>query len=185
MTFVEVQELSRAFWGSRALLTAVELDVFTAVAAGAAAPEVAGRIGADPRATEMLLNALVALDLLTKTQGVFYNTEVAAQYLSDQSPRSRRAGLMHTVHLWDRWSTLTRTRAQRSTGEPGADIKPGRRMGRRVHCRHARPGGDDGPGTGRGSGDQRRPPHVGRGRRFRRLLDRVRRGRSPASRGRA
>jgi predicted O-methyltransferase YrrM len=109
MTFVEVQELSRAFWGSRALLTAIELDVFTAVAAGAGAAEVAGRIGADPRATEMLLNALVALGLLTKTKGVFYNTEVAAQYLSDQSPRSRRAGLMHTVHLWDRWSTLTQT----------------------------------------------------------------------------
>jgi SAM-dependent methyltransferase len=107
LTFVEVQELSRAFWGSRALLTAVELDIFTAVASGSSAPEAARKICADPRATEMLLNAMVALGLLTKTGGIFKNTEVAAQYLSDQSPRSWRAGLMHTVHMWDRWSKLT------------------------------------------------------------------------------
>ncbi len=107
MTFEGLLEAARGFQQSRAVLTAVELDVFTALGDGAAAPEVAGRLGADPRATEMLLNALVALGVLTKHDGIFRNTPVTAECLSDHSPRSRRAGLMHTVHLWDRWSTLT------------------------------------------------------------------------------
>jgi SAM-dependent methyltransferase len=109
LTFEEAQALARGFFASRALLTAIELDVFTAVADGSDTSQVAGSIGAEPRATEMLLNSLVALGLLTKRQGVFRNTDVAAEYLSDRSPRSRRAALMHTVNLWDRWSTLTET----------------------------------------------------------------------------
>jgi hypothetical protein len=107
VTLAELQELSRAFWGSRAVLTAIELDVFTAVGDGAGAPEVAVRIGADPRATEMLLNALVALGILTKIDGVFGNTTMSATYLSDRSPQSHRSAVMHTVHMWERWSTLT------------------------------------------------------------------------------
>jgi len=107
MTFDELLEAARAFQESRILLTAVELDVFTALGEGAAAPEAAARLGADPRATEMLLNALVALGALTKEQGTFRNTPMTARRLSDQSPESERAGVMHMVHLWDRWSTLT------------------------------------------------------------------------------
>ena len=49
----------RGFQESRVVLTAVELDLFTAVGSGATAAEVAARVGGDPRATEMLLNALV------------------------------------------------------------------------------------------------------------------------------
>ncbi len=107
MTLSELQELSRAFWGSRAVLTAIELDVFTAIGDGARAPDVAAGIAADPRATEMLLNAVVSLGILTKADGVFYNTGMSAMYLSDRSPQSRRSALMHTVHMWERWSTLT------------------------------------------------------------------------------
>jgi predicted O-methyltransferase YrrM len=108
MTFDELLETARGFQASRALLTAVELDVFTALGEGATAPEAAARLGADPRATEMLLNALAALGVLTKEHGVFHNTPMAAEYLSDQSPESERAAVLHTAHLWDRWSALTR-----------------------------------------------------------------------------
>jgi predicted O-methyltransferase YrrM len=107
MTFDELMETARSFQESRILLTAIELDVFTALGEGAAAPEAAARLGADPRATEMLLNALAALGTLTKRQGIFHNTPMTAQYLSDHSPASERAGLMHMAHLWDRWSALT------------------------------------------------------------------------------
>ncbi len=108
MTFEEFQEKARGFQESRALLTAVELDVFTAVAEGATASEVAGKLHADPRGMEMLLNALVTLGALIKQDGVFRNTSMTAEWLSDQSPASERAGLMHVVHLWDQWSALTR-----------------------------------------------------------------------------
>jgi predicted O-methyltransferase YrrM len=38
---------------------------------------------------------------------VFSNASVSLRYLADGSPDDARAGLTHTVHLWDRWATLT------------------------------------------------------------------------------
>ncbi len=95
------------FRESRALLTAVELDVFSKVGKGADAATVAAAIGTDPRATEALLNALVALGVLAKRDGSFSNTPVAARYLAAGGEHDSRAALMHTVHLWPRWTTLT------------------------------------------------------------------------------
>ena len=93
---------------SRALLTAVELDVFTSIGGDAAtAPEVAARIGTHEGATEMLLNALVALGLLTKANGRFRCGQVARQHLSSDSPEDRRSSFMHLGNLWETWSTLT------------------------------------------------------------------------------
>jgi (2Fe-2S) ferredoxin/SAM-dependent methyltransferase len=103
----DLQQAIRGYQDSRVLLTAVELDVFTAVGAGAVAAEVAARIGTDPRATESLLNALVALEVLTKHDGAFANTPAAARYLAAGGKDDSRAALMHTAHLWARWSTLT------------------------------------------------------------------------------
>ena len=64
----------RGFQESRVILTAVELDLFAAVGNGARADEVSARIGSDPRATEMLMNALVAMGLLDKQDAIFRNT---------------------------------------------------------------------------------------------------------------
>jgi (2Fe-2S) ferredoxin/SAM-dependent methyltransferase len=97
----------RAFQESRVILTAIELDVFTAVGSGATSLEVAATVGTDPRATEMLLNVLVALGLLAKEGTRFSNTSTAARYLAAGGKNDARAGLMHTVNLWSRWSTLT------------------------------------------------------------------------------
>ena len=97
----------RAFQESRALLTAVELDLFSAVGQGATAEQTASRLQTDERATEMLMNALVALEMLQKKDGVFRNTQLAAQYFTEGSADNVRLAMMHTVYLWDRWSTLT------------------------------------------------------------------------------
>ncbi len=103
MTSEELLNTIRGFQESRALLTAVEFDLFANIEGGATAAEAAARISADPRATEMLLNALTALGVLEKRGGVYYNTPVAAEQLTGDS----RMALMHQVHLWERWSTLT------------------------------------------------------------------------------
>jgi (2Fe-2S) ferredoxin/predicted O-methyltransferase YrrM len=104
----ELNDRIRAFQESRALLTALELDLFTAVGDGAAAQDVAARVHTDPRATEMLLHALASLRLLVKREAVFYNSPAAARYLAAGSPDNARPALLHTVHLWHRWSTLTK-----------------------------------------------------------------------------
>ncbi|HUU12502.1 MAG TPA: methyltransferase [Terriglobia bacterium] len=103
----DVMQRMRAFQESRVILTAVELDVFTAVGPGARSDEVAKKIATDPRATEMLMNALVATGMLTKEGGLFRNTPIAARFFAEGSPNDTRAATMHTVHLWRRWSTLT------------------------------------------------------------------------------
>ena len=103
----DLQRSFNVFRESRALLTAIELDLFSAVGTGTDAKTVARKIGADPRATEALLNSLVALEVLTKRDGVFGNTAAAARYLAAGGEHDSRAALMHTAHLWTRWSTLT------------------------------------------------------------------------------
>ncbi|MCG6954786.1 MAG: methyltransferase domain-containing protein [Gemmatimonadetes bacterium] len=103
----DLHQSINGFRDSRAILTAVELDLFTVLGGGGDAPGVAERLGADPRATEALLNALVAIGLLEKSQGTFTNGPVAARYFVEGAEHDSRAAIMHTVHLWPRWSTLT------------------------------------------------------------------------------
>ncbi len=97
----------RGFQESRVILTAIELDVFTAVGARTAAADVAKHCGTDPRATEMLLNALTAMGLLTKRDGLFENTPTSARYFAADGKNDARAALGHTAHLWLTWSKLT------------------------------------------------------------------------------
>jgi precorrin-6B methylase 2 len=103
-----IMELSRAFQASRVFLTGYEMDVFSVLGdEEKTSYEVASAIGADRRGTNRLLNALCALDLLTKSAERYANTPVAAKYLVKGKP-DYQFGLMHTVHLWDSWTTLTK-----------------------------------------------------------------------------
>jgi hypothetical protein len=43
----------------------------------------------------MLLNALVALEILRKKEEVFSNTQLADQYLAEGSPDNVRLAMMH------------------------------------------------------------------------------------------
>jgi (2Fe-2S) ferredoxin/ubiquinone/menaquinone biosynthesis C-methylase UbiE len=103
----DLNQTLRGYMESRALLTALELDVFTAVGSAATAAEVAQKISTHPRATEMLLNALVATGMLTKQQGVFHDTATTARFFTEGSKDNARHGLIHTANIWHRWSNLT------------------------------------------------------------------------------
>ena len=111
----------RAFQESRALLTAVELDVFGAIGDGtSSARDVASRIGAHPRTTAMLLDALVACGALTKSGDVYRNTPATESSLTGEG----RMATMHAVHLWDTWSTLTQAvKAGTCVQRPGVEAR--------------------------------------------------------------
>ncbi len=100
-------QMIRGFMPSRCLLTALELDLFTAVGEGANAEQIGTKIHADGRAVGMLLNALVALGLLTKTGEDYKNTPDSARFFVQSSKDNHRNGLLHTANIWHRWSTLT------------------------------------------------------------------------------
>jgi SAM-dependent methyltransferase len=102
-----VMEIASGFKRSRILLTACELDIFTALGNGArTSAGVAKVIETDQRATDRLMNALCAMDLLDKKDGVFANAPLAARFLVKTSPHYI-VSLAHSNQLWDSWNTLT------------------------------------------------------------------------------
>jgi (2Fe-2S) ferredoxin/methylase of polypeptide subunit release factors len=103
----ELNQFMRGFMESRLFLTAVELDLFTAIGNGAKAADIAKAIQTDPRATEALLNALTAIQVLEKENNAFKNTPLTTKYLVKGSEHDSRIATMHVVGLWHRWSTLT------------------------------------------------------------------------------
>ncbi|MGB9282831.1 MAG: methyltransferase dimerization domain-containing protein, partial [Candidatus Sulfotelmatobacter sp.] len=102
-----LDQMIRGYMPSRCLLTALELDIFTAVAEGANAEEIGAKIHANARAVGMLLNALVALGLLSKSGEVYQNTPESARFFVQGSKDNHRHGLLHMANIWHRWSTLT------------------------------------------------------------------------------
>lgn len=103
----ELEQSIRGFQESRIILTAIELDLFTAAGDGAALDAIASRCSTDSRATRLLLDALAALGLLAKSDGRWRTTPVSKRFLAAGGPNDARAALMHQAGLWDRWSTLT------------------------------------------------------------------------------
>ncbi|MDP8225064.1 MAG: methyltransferase [Candidatus Lernaella stagnicola] len=103
----ELQILARGFQRSRVFLTAMELDLFSALGdEPRTATELAERVGADARAVDRLANVLVVLGLLEKRGDEFANTELAAERLVRGKP-GYIANLAHINDMWKTWSTLT------------------------------------------------------------------------------
>ncbi len=102
-----LDQIIRGYMPSRCLLTALELDIFTAVGDGANAEQIGRLIHANVRAVGMLLNALVALGLLSKSGDDYKNTPESARFFFQGSKDNHRNGLLHTANIWHRWSTLT------------------------------------------------------------------------------
>jgi (2Fe-2S) ferredoxin/predicted O-methyltransferase YrrM len=102
-----LEQMIRGFMPSRCILTALELDIFTAVGDGANAEQIGTRVHANGRAVGMLLNALVALGLLSKSGDDYKNTRESARFFAQGSQDNQRNGLLHTANIWHRWSTLT------------------------------------------------------------------------------
>ncbi len=102
--------LARGYMPSRIFLTALELDVFGQLGNDElSASHLAKKMQTDERATEILLNALVGMELLKKKGELFANVKELAGFLMPGTPDYEGGGLSHNVHLWDRWSHLTET----------------------------------------------------------------------------
>ncbi|BCA54369.1 putative O-methyltransferase, family 2 [Nitrospira sp. KM1] len=98
------------YWETKILLTAVQLDVFSSLAGKPRlSAEIATRITADEQALRLLLNALVAMRLLTKTGEAYENSSTAEKHLVRQSPQF----IGHLLQLhdaeWNNWGKLAET----------------------------------------------------------------------------
>jgi len=102
----EFARLSGGFRATRVVLTANNLGVFEHVGKGVAAPELARLLKTDPRATEILLDAIAALGLLRKSRGIYRLTATAKEFLLPESPWYQGDMLRHLDALWKNWSGL-------------------------------------------------------------------------------
>ena len=103
----DIHRIAMSFQQSRILLTAVELDLFTAIGNKSLSSEnIASKLGTGNRATDRLLNALCAVGLVSKKKNLFSNIPAAVKFLI-KGEKGYMAGLMHTSGLWKTWSTLT------------------------------------------------------------------------------
>jgi predicted O-methyltransferase YrrM len=95
------------YWETKILLTAVRLDVFSALdGKHRTLREVATKLGAHEQMLELLLNALVAMRLLEKDGEGYGNSTVAATYLVPHS--SQCVGHLLLLHdaEWENWGKL-------------------------------------------------------------------------------
>jgi precorrin-6B methylase 2 len=110
MEFRELARLNGGYAESRILHAAVEVGIFDALdTAGRTAAEIARQLGADPRATELLLNALVALRLVRKDRDSFKETDVSRNFLAAESPTSYAGMIRFDAALWPLWERLAET----------------------------------------------------------------------------
>lgn len=97
------------FWASKVLLSAVELGLFTELAKGPAdLAALSQRLGLHERGARDFLDALVALKLINRRDGLYSNTQETDLFL-DRSKPSYAGGLleMANVRLYDSWGALT------------------------------------------------------------------------------
>src|SRR5436309_13995498 len=86
---VPILQTATGFWASQALMTAVDLRLFTVLFGGPkSAAEVAAELKADPAALEALMDANCALGFLHRTGDRYRNDEVSNAYLVEGLPGS-------------------------------------------------------------------------------------------------
>lgn len=120
----KIMQLGMAFWGSKTLLSAVELGLFTELAKkpmDLAAARAAFKL--HPRSAQDFLDALVALGMLERKDGVYSNTPETAVFLDKAKP-SYMGGILEMANhrLYPFWGTLTEGLR---TGEPQNEVKRG------------------------------------------------------------
>jgi hypothetical protein len=105
----DLLEISGFYWKTAVLHAAVKLDLFTAIADGQlAASEISEKLDAPQRGMERLLDALVAMQLLVKVDGLYANTPSGQTFLSKNSTQYIGHVIMHHHHLVESWSQLDR-----------------------------------------------------------------------------
>jgi ubiquinone/menaquinone biosynthesis C-methylase UbiE/DNA-binding transcriptional ArsR family regulator len=98
------------YWETKILLTAVRLDVFSALQGKQkSAQEVADRIRAHEPTLSLLLNALVAMRLLTKEGDGYGNSSAAEKHLVRHSPQYVGHLLLLHDAEWNNWGKLEET----------------------------------------------------------------------------
>ncbi len=114
---VRLQRISKAFWESAALMSAVELGVFTAIARGDnTIARLSAAINIEEVNAERLLTALTAMELINRRDDEFTNAEDVQRFLVEDSPSYAGPWMLFGKPRWEGWGDLT-ARLQISASE--------------------------------------------------------------------
>lgn len=119
-----IMQLGFGYWGSKALLSAVELGLFTELARGPLPlEEIRARLNLHERGARDFLDALVALGMLRREEGSYANTPATDLYL-DRAKATYVGGMleMMSARLFRFWADLTEGLR---TGQPQNEAKRG------------------------------------------------------------
>jgi len=119
-----ILQVGLGFWPSKVLLSAVELELFTGLAAGPQTLEaLQQRHGLHQRGTRDFLDALVALGFLLRKDGTYSNTPATDLFLDKQKP-SYVGGILEMANrrLYGAWGNLTEAL---QTGLPQNELRGG------------------------------------------------------------
>jgi len=122
MTPEELHRVSTGFMGAKIALAAAETGLFEIVAGGEGltAEDAARRAETDPRATEIVLDALVALGMVEKSAGRYRLAAELEPELREDSPSQMVAMLRHRNRMFREWSRLEE-RLRPHGSAPGSD----------------------------------------------------------------
>jgi hypothetical protein len=119
-----IMQLGLGFWGSKTLLSAIELGLFTELAkAPLSAADLSARLQLHPRAARDFFDALVALGMLQRDGDLYRNT-AATDFFLDRNKLSYLGGMLEMANerLYPFWGSLTEGLR---TGLPQNEIKTG------------------------------------------------------------
>lgn len=122
----KIMELGWGFWGSKTLLSAVELGVFTELGEGPLGLEaLTKRLGLHPRSARDFFDALVALGVLAREGGVYANTSETAVFLDRNKP-TYIGGILEMANkrlyrFWDGLTEALRTGLPQNEAKDGGD----------------------------------------------------------------
>ncbi len=120
-----IMQLGLAFWGSKTLLSAIELGLFTLLGDEPMSAEaLTVRLKLSRRSVRDFLDALVALGQLEREDGLYANTPAGALFLDRRKPTYVGGMLeMANTRLYPFWGSLTEGLR---TGKPQNEAKQGR-----------------------------------------------------------
>lgn len=119
-----ILQVGLGFWASKALLSAVEMELFTELSKHPEDLEtLQGRLGLHPRSARDFFDALVALNFLERRDGRYYNTPSTDFFLDKRKP-SYIGGVLEMANhrlypFWGHLTTALRTGLQQNEAKDG------------------------------------------------------------------
>jgi len=110
LTLKDIMAISGKYWYSCTLHAGVKLDLFTIINENKIDAKVlAEKIDADLYGVKVLLNALCAMGLLDKSDGLYSNTPLSRNFLCTDSKKYKGNIILHHHHLMASWNQLGNT----------------------------------------------------------------------------